>query len=97
MTDWSYKHDWLTVAGLTKMTAQGLTLALNALVPPTLGIGQRVLETWTGQIQPHWENNIYISFHSEWDMIFQMENQFGSKTVTTIIIISHSLWKEMEI
>ena len=55
----------------------------------------------------HWENYISISFHIEWYMIVvtvflstlnQMELHFCSKskgkTVTTII--SHSMWKEME-
>ena len=48
----------------------------------------------------HWGNYISISFHSEWDMT--VGTVFGPnriyiwlKTVTTII--SHSLWKEMEI
>ena len=44
----------------------------------------------------HWENCISISFYIGWDMILNIYDiGIESKTVTTII--SHSIWKEMEI
>ena len=54
------------------------------------------------QVSVHYTEKTIIPFPftvngiwSWWQFLKQMEIPFGSKTVTTII--SHSLWKEMEI